>query len=150
MIPKLKLLILLLTSVVLFSACEEDEYGDWKTLNNAWLEKHKNDPGFVQTQSGLCYRIIHQGYMRFPNANSVIKANYTGKLIDGSTFDTGQFHRFLAESIKGWQEGVRLMRGGARFQFYIPANLAYGEDGGGIIPPHSVLIFDIELLESYN
>ncbi len=150
MIPKFKLLILLLASVVVFSACEEDEYGDWKTLNNNWLENHKNDPGFIQTESGLCYRIIHQGYMRFPNSNSVVKANYTGKLIDGSTFDTGQFHRFLAESIEGWKEGLRYMRGGARFQFYIPAELAYGEEGGGIIPPHSVLIYDIELLESYN
>lgn len=150
MIRKLKLLMVLVAGLVLMSACKEDEYADWKVLNHSWLEQHKNDEGFVQTESGLCYRVIHQGFMRFPNDNSVIRVEYNGKLIDGTTFDSGTFYRYLAESIPGWQEGLKLMRGGARFQFYIPSDLAYGEDGQGSIPPHSVLIFDLTLVESMN
>lgn len=150
MIAKLKFLIVLMLGVVVLSACEEDEYGDWKTMNLKWYEQHKDDDGFVRTESGLCYRIIHQGYLRRPNSGSAVRADYTGKLIDGTEFDSGQFYRYLAEAIPGWQEGLQLMRGGARFEFYIPAELAYGEEGQGTIPPHSVLIFDITLIESLN
>ena len=146
----LKFLLTLIAGIVLFTACQEDEYNDWKVINQQWYEQHKDDDGFLRTPSGLCYKVIHQGFMRHPNSNSVVKAQYQGQLIDGSTFDSGEFHRYLAESIKGWQEGLKLMRGGARFQFYIPAELAYGEDGQGAIPPHSILIFDITLIESYN
>lgn len=150
MMRNLRLLFVFIAGVVLFTACQEDEYADWKILNHQWYEQHKDDEGFQYTESGLCYRIIHQGYMRNPNANSVVKAEYTGSLIDGTTFDQGEFHRYLAEAIDGWQEGLKLMKGGAHFEFYIPAELAYGEDGQGSVPPHSVLIFDIKLLESYN
>ncbi len=150
MISKLKFLIVLILGIVVLSACEEDEYGDWKTMNLKWYEQHKDDDGFFRTESGLCYRVIHQGYLRRPNSGSAVKADYTGKLIDGTKFDSGQFYRYLAEAIPGWQEGLQLMRGGARFEFYIPAELAYGEEGQGTIPPHSVLIFDITLLESIN
>jgi FKBP-type peptidyl-prolyl cis-trans isomerase FklB len=150
MMRNLKFLFVLVVGIVLLTACKEDEHADWKILNSRWLEQHKNDEGFQRTESGLYYRVIHQGFMRFPNANSVIRAQYTGKLIDGKTFDQGEFYNSLSRSIPGWQEGLRLMRGGARFQFYIPAELAYGKDGQGAIPPHSVLIFDITLIESFN
>lgn len=150
MISKLKFLLVAIVGIVVLSACQEDEYGDWKTLNLRWYEQHKDDPGFVRTESGLCYRIIHQGYLRNPNANSRIYVDYTGRLIDGTRFDSGKYYPYLAETIAGWQEGIPLMKGGARFQFYIPAALGYGEDGKGTIPPHSVLIFDITLIESFN
>ena len=149
MLSNLKYIVLFLTSLIVFSACNEDEYADWKIINTQWLDQHKNDEGFVQTESGLCYKVIHQGIMRFPNANSVIKVNYTGKMIDGTVFDSGTYYNYLSGTVKGWQEILPRMRGGAHFIVYIPADLAYGTDGSSAIPPYSTLIFDITLVESF-
>ena len=146
----LKLLIQIFT-LTLFLSCSDDHYADWKILNEKWLEIHKNDPGFKQTESGLCYKVIHQGVMRRPSLKSWIVANYTGKLIDGTEFDTGEFNAYLTEALAGWQEGVVKMNGGGKYIFYIPADLGYGEDGSGDdIAPHSTLIFEVELLDSYQ
>jgi len=151
MLQHLKYLLIFITAISFFSSCNEDEFTDWKHLNNKWLEEHANDEGFNKTESGLYYKIIHksEGYHR-PNITSVIKVEYTGKLIDGTKFDSGIYSRYLYEAIAGWQEGLRLMRDGSHFIFYIPANLAYGEKGKGNVPPNSVLIFDIKLLQSYD
>ena len=135
-----------------FSSCNDDDiYTDWKILNEKWLETHKNDPGFVQTESGLCYKVIHQGIMRRPNTSSWIIANYSGMLIDSTKFDSGKWDYPLANAIAGWQEGIPKMNGGGKYILYIPASLAYGVDGSGEkIAPHSTLIFEIELLDSYQ
>lgn len=140
-------LVLLVLSV---TSCKEDEYADWKILNNAWLEKHKNDTDFKQTDSGLCYKVIHQGYLRHPTSSSNIVVKYKGRLIDGTLFDeSDEYETNLAYMIEGWIEGIPKMQVGGRYIFYIPADLGYGEDGSGSkIPPHSVLIFDVELLGS--
>jgi FKBP-type peptidyl-prolyl cis-trans isomerase FklB len=139
----------LLLLVITFSACEEDKYVDWKLLNESWLETHKSDSGFIQTESGLCYKVIHQGYMRRPNSASNIVVKYSGKLVDGTVFDSSdEYSTNLSYMIKGWIEGVSKMNVGGRYIFYIPASLAYDADGSGDIPPYSTLIFDVTLLDS--
>ena len=143
-------LLLLTITVSLFNSCKEDEFGDWKILNEQWMENHKNDEGFIQTESGLSYKIIHAGDIRFPNVSSYVEVNYTGRLIDGTIFDSGTYQRSLAMAIRGWQEGLRKIRGGGRIILYIPAELAYGEEGMGSIPPHSVLRFDLTLIRSFD
>ncbi|MEA4981581.1 MAG: FKBP-type peptidyl-prolyl cis-trans isomerase [Paludibacter sp.] len=151
MLQHLKYLLIFITAISFFSSCNEDEFTDWKHLNNKWLEEHANDEGFNKTESGLYYKIIHksEGYHR-PNITSVIKVEYTGKLIDGTKFESATKSMYLYETIAGWQEGLRLMRDGSHFIFYIPAELAYGEKAKGSVPPNSVLIFDIKLLQSYD
>ncbi len=145
----LPFLLLLITLVL--GSCEEDNYADWKILNDEWLETHKTDPGFIQTESGLCYKVIHQGEMGKPNLqDSYITANYKGNLINGTVFESGQYESYLYKAIAGWQEAVVKMNVGGKYILYIPAALGYGEDGSGDIPPHSTLIFEIELLDSRN
>jgi len=140
----------ILISLFVLASCQEDQYADWKILNDSWLEKHKTDSAFVQTESGLCYKVIHQGYLRHPTSSSKIEVKYSGKLIDGTVFDSDDdYTTYLSYMIEGWIEGIPKMQVGGRYIFYIPADLGYGSDGSGTtIPPHSVLIFDVELLGS--
>ncbi|HNZ61338.1 MAG TPA: FKBP-type peptidyl-prolyl cis-trans isomerase [Paludibacteraceae bacterium] len=133
-----------------FTGCKEDNYEDWKIVNDQWMLKHQSDSGFVVTSSGLCYQIIHQSVGRKPNASSWITANYKGYLIDGTLFEEGQYDYYLSSSISGWQEGITKMRDGSTFIFYIPSSLAYGKDGSGsTIPPYSALIYEVTLVSSY-
>jgi FKBP-type peptidyl-prolyl cis-trans isomerase len=141
--------------LIVMSACQENMYMDWKLRNDSWYVAHKNDPGFVTTSSGLCYKVIHQGYQRRPNINSVVIVNYKGSLIDGSIFDsiaTGSSTQLqLSGTIKGWQEGIVKMNAGGLYRFYIPSKLGYDTTSTNAkIPPHSVLIFDVNLIDSYN
>ncbi len=145
---KYSLIVLMMT--VLFSACNENDYADWKILNEAWLEKHKNDAGFIQTESGLCYKIIHEGDIRYPNPGSYVEVQYSLELIDGKVLESGTYARYLSGAIQGWQEGLRKIKGGGRCILYVPANLGYGADGTTGIPPHSVLIFDVTLVRSID
>lgn len=138
----------LLTLTFVLSSCDEDKYLEWKYLNESWLEQHKSDSGFVQTESGLCYKVIHQGATRRPNSSSIIYVKYKGSLITGEVFedtedDVVSFQ--LSNLMSGWIEGITKMNVGGRYIFYIPYELAYGEDGSGSIPPYSTLIFDITL-----
>lgn len=141
----------LLTLTFVLSSCDEDKYLEWKYLNETWLEQykeqHKNDPDFFQTESGLCYRVIHQGATRRPNSSSIIYVRYKGELITGKVFDeANEAVRFqLSSLVPGWIEGVTKMNVGGRYIFYIPYELAYGEDGSGSVPPYSTLKFDITL-----
>jgi FKBP-type peptidyl-prolyl cis-trans isomerase FkpA len=150
MLQHLKYFFFLITTILVFSSCNENEFVDWKNLNNKWLEEHADDEGFSKTESGIYYKNIHPGYYHQPNPGSVVIVEYTGKLIDGTKFDSGTYSNYLYEAIAGWQEGLRKMKDGGHFIFYIPANLAYGEDGKGLVPPNSVLIFDVKLLQSYD
>jgi len=138
----------LLTLTFVLSSCDEDKYLEWKYLNEQYKEQHKNDPDFFQTESGLCYKVIHQGATRRPNASSIIYVKYMGKLITGEVFedtedDVVSFQ--LSNLMSGWIEGVTKMNVGGRFIFYIPYELAYGKDGSGSVPPYSTLKFDITL-----
>ena len=141
--------------LIILSACQENMYMDWKLMNDKWYSVHKSDSGFITTPSGLCYKVIHQGYQRKPNINSIIIVNYKGTLIDGSVFDSiapGTSTQIqLSTSIKGWQEGIPKMNGGGSYIFYIPSNLGYDTiSTNSQIPPHSVLRFDVNLVDSYN
>jgi FKBP-type peptidyl-prolyl cis-trans isomerase len=135
---------------ILYSSCQEDIYIDWKLQNERWLEVHKNDSGFVRTSSGLCYKVLHQGYQRHPDINSAVHVNYRGSLIDGSVFDNDTSWLYLSSTIKGWKEGLPKMQNGGNYVFYIPSALGYDTATTNTqIPPYSVLIFNVELLDSY-
>ena len=103
--------------------------------------------------SGLQYEIINEGNGKKPSAKSQVKCHYEGTLIDGTKFDSsydrGEPATFgLNQVIPGWTEGVQLMGEGAKYRFFIPYNLGYGERGAGAsIPPYAALIFVVELIE---
>ena len=105
------------------------------------------------TVSGLKYIVLQQGTGNKPVATSNVKVHYTGMFLDGKIFDSsvqrGETIDFgLNQVIKGWTEGVQLMQEGSKYKFYIPSQLAYGERGaGGVIPPNTDLIFEVELIK---
>lgn len=141
--------------LMVFSACQENVYVDWKLANEKWYAAHKNDPDFITTSSGLCYKVIFPGwdYSRQPNINSTVVVTYKGSLIDGSVFDvqTSPVDISLTSAIEGWKEILPKMHNGASLKLYIPSKLAYDTVSTNTqIPPHSVLIFDINLVDSYN
>ena len=118
-----------------------------------FLAANTKKQGVQTTQSGLQYQILKQGTGQSPKANSIVKVNYEGRLIDGTVFDssiarnqTAEFQ--VSQVIQGWTEGLQLMKEGAEYRFFIPAQLGYGQIGSGdVIEPNSTLIFDIELIE---
>jgi len=118
----------------------------------AFLEANKSKEGVKVLPSGLQYKVIKEGTGDIPTANDKVKTHYRGRLIDGTEFDSSYKRNQPAEFavtgvIKGWTEALQLMKTGAKWELYIPANLAYGTPGRPSIPPNSVLIFEIELLE---
>jgi len=127
--------------------------GTNRTEGNAFLAKNKTQPGVVTTASGLQYQVLRPGSGERPMPTSKVRVNYEGKLLDGTVFDSsyqrGQPIEFgLDQVIKGWSEGVSLMPTGSKYRFWIPGELAYGEQGtpGGPIGPNATLTFDVELL----
>ena len=118
----------------------------------AFLSENKTKPGVVALPSGLQYKVLREGTGAKPTASQTVEVNYEGRLIDGTIFDSsykrGQSISFpLSGVIAGWTEGLQHMAVGAKYEFYIPANLAYGASGaGGAIGPNETLIFDVELL----
>lgn len=122
-----------------------------KAKGLAFLQKNKTEPGVIETQSGLQYKVITEGTGENPKAEDVVEVHYTGKLIDGTVFDSsverGQPVKFpLNGVIPGWTEGLQLMKTGGKSILYIPSSLAYGDRGTGPIPGGSTLIFEVELL----
>ena len=116
------------------------------------LEENKKNPEVKETASGLQYMVLQEGKGEHPNAKSKVTVHYTGKLIDGTVFDSsvdrGEPISFpLDRVIAGWTEGLQLMTPGSKYRFFIPYNLAYGEQGApGAIPGGATLIFDVELI----
>ena len=117
--------------------------------------RNARQPGWKTTQSGLQYKILKRAPASSPRPEpgAVVTIHYTGTFIDGRKFDSsrdrGEPATFpLTQLIKGWQEGVPMMRVGERWLFAIPGDLAYGSRNRDPIPPNSALIFDIELLPS--
>ena len=115
-------------------------------------ENAKKD-NIVVLPSGLQYEVIREGNGKKPSATSKVKCHYEGTLIDGTKFDSsydrGEPATFgLNQVIAGWTEGLQLMSEGAKYRFFIPYNLGYGERGAGAsIPPYAALVFDVELIE---
>ena len=117
------------------------------------LAKAARDPEVRATKSGLMYKVIQEGTGRKPKATDQVRCHYEGTFPDGQIFDSsykrGEPAVFgLNQVIKGWTEGLQLMAEGARYELYLPYQLAYGEHGAGsAIPPYSALKFVVELLE---
>lgn len=116
------------------------------------VENAKKD-GVIVTKSGLQYEVLKEGSGKKPKATDTVRCHYEGRLLDGSVFDSSYKRNEpadfgLQQVIAGWTEGVQLMSEGAKYRFYIPYILAYGEGGAGaMIPPFSTLIFDVELIK---
>ena len=118
----------------------------------AFLDANKKKEGVKVLPDGLQYKIIKEGTGATPTADDKVKTNYRGTLIDGTEFDSSYKRNRPAEFnvkgvIKGWTEALQLMKVGAKWELFIPPNLAYGERGRPGIPPNSTLIFEIELLD---
>jgi FKBP-type peptidyl-prolyl cis-trans isomerase FklB len=118
-----------------------------------FLEENKKKEGVKTTASGLEYKVIKEGTGPQPKATDMVTVNYRGTLIDGTEFDSsykrGQPATFpLNGVIKGWTEGLQLMKQGGKYQFFVPSNLAYGERSvGGDIAANATLIFEVELIK---
>jgi FKBP-type peptidyl-prolyl cis-trans isomerase FklB len=118
-----------------------------------FLENNGKRAEVTTTKSGLQYEVLKEGNGKHPKTTDKVRCHYEGTLIDGTVFDSSYQRNEpavfgLNQVITGWTEGVQLMGEGAKFRFYIPYLLAYGEAGAGAsIPPYSTLIFDVELLE---
>ncbi|MDH5388942.1 MAG: FKBP-type peptidyl-prolyl cis-trans isomerase [Gammaproteobacteria bacterium] len=119
----------------------------------SFLEKNAKLDGVTTTKSGLQYKVINKGKGAMPKPDDTVVTHYEGRLIDGQVFDSSykrnQPATFPVKGvIKGWTEALQLMQVGAKWQLYIPAEIAYGaSQRGQLIQPNSTLIFDIELLE---
>ncbi len=123
----------------------------------AFLASNATQPGVVTTASGLQYLVLTEGAGTCPKATDTVVVNYRGTLLNGSEFDSSygagrepaEFP--LNRVIKGWTEGLQLMKPGAKFRFFIPSTLAYGTRGAGAdIGPDETLIFEVELLKVWE
>jgi peptidyl-prolyl cis-trans isomerase len=124
-----------------------------KAEGEAFLAENGKKEGIVTLSSGLQYQVLKEGNGKKPSATDQVVCHYEGTLIDGTVFDSSyqrnQPATFgLNQVISGWTEGVQLMQEGAKYRFFIPYKLAYGERGAGAqIPPFATLVFDVELIE---
>jgi putative outer membrane protein MIP len=124
-----------------------------KAVGEDFLAENAKKDNIVVLPSGLQYEVIREGNGKKPSATSKVKCHYEGTLIDGTKFDSsydrGEPATFgLNQVIAGWTEGLQLMSEGAKYRFFIPYNLGYGERGAGAsIPPYAALVFDVELIE---
>lgn len=123
--------------------------------SNRFLEENKSKDGVTTTESGLQYRIVKQGDGVIPTTASTVVVHYSGRLLDGTEFDSsyrrGQPASFpVTGVIRGWTEGLQLMKTGSIYEFYIPPTLGYGVQGNQRIPPNALLIFEVELIEVKN
>jgi FKBP-type peptidyl-prolyl cis-trans isomerase len=124
-----------------------------KLEGQQFLEQNKSKEGVKVTASGLQYKVLKEGAGKMPKATDNVTVHYTGKLLDGTVFDSsverGQPSSFgLGQVIPGWTEALQLMKEGDKFMLYIPYNLAYGERGSPPqILPYSTLLFEVELIK---
>jgi len=121
-------------------------------VNTDFFNKLKENKNIVELPSGLRYEIVAPGSGPSPKATETVRVHYTGKLIDGTEFDSsvkrGEPAEFpLDQVIAGWTEGIQKMNKGGKIKLYVPPHLAYGDDGRPGIPPGSTLVFDVELLD---
>ena len=118
-----------------FQQKAEEQAAAAKAEGENFLAENAKKPGVKTLPSGLQYEVLREGNGRKPTATDEVECHYEGTLINGQV-------------IKGWTEGLQLMQEGAKYRFFIPYNLAYGEQGAGqSIPPYAALIFDVELIK---
>lgn len=136
-----------------FQKKAEEQAGAAKKDGEAFLAENAKKDGVVTLPSGLQYQVLREGNGRKPSATDQVECHYEGTLINGQVFDSsyrrGETATFgLNQVIKGWTEGLQLMQEGAKYRFFIPYHLGYGERGAGqSIPPYATLIFDVELVK---
>ena len=124
-----------------------------KEAGETFLAENGKKEGIVTLPSGLQYQVLKEGNGKKPSATDQVVCHYEGTLIDGTIFDSSYKRNEpatfgLNQVIPGWTEGVQLMQEGAKYRFFIPYKLAYGERGAGAqIPPFAALVFDVELIE---
>ena len=124
-----------------------------KEAGEKYLAENAKKEGVVTLPSGLQYQVLKDGNGKKPTAKDTVMCHYEGTLIDGTVFDSsyqrGEPATFpLQQVIAGWTEGLQLMQEGAKYRFFIPYRLAYGEGGAGAsIPPFAALVFDVELIQ---
>lgn len=138
-------------------AALEEERQEQASVNlkqsQEFLEENKARDGVQVTDSGLQYEVLTEGEGASPTDSDTVVVHYEGSLVDGTVFDSSYERGSPAELplngvIEGWQEGLQLMSEGAKYKFYVPAELAYGEGGAGNrIGPNEALVFEVELLE---
>lgn len=130
-----------------------EKYKGAKSEGEKYLSENAKKEGVVTLPSGLQYQVLKEGNGKSPKATDKVVCHYEGMLIDGTMFDSsvqrGEPATFpLNGVIAGWTEGLQLMKEGAKYRFFIPYQLGYGERGAGAsIPPFATLVFDVELIE---
>lgn len=118
----------------------------------AFLAANRNNPEVVELPSGLQYRVVEAGEGRTPGPHDTVRVHYRGTLIDGTEFDSSHARGepavlAVGQVIDGWQQALQRMQEGARWQVFVPPDLAYGLRGAGdVIGPNATLIFDVELI----
>lgn len=145
---------------IFFQAMEEEQRAAAQKMGEvnaaagkAFLEENGKRVEVNVTPSGLQYEVLEEGTGKQPSAGDNVTVHYTGKLIDGTVFDSsvdrGAPATFgVTQVIPGWVEALQMMKEGAKWRLFIPSNLAYGPNGAGsIIGPNSTLIFDVELIK---
>jgi FKBP-type peptidyl-prolyl cis-trans isomerase len=143
----------ILIGITMFSMANATSPEENKAAGAAFLAENAKKANIASTASGLQYEILTPGTgSTSPKATDNVTVHYKGTTIDGKEFDSsysrGEPTSFpLNRVIPGWTEGVQLMKEGAKYRFYIPSELAYGEQGAGPIDPNSTLIFDVELIK---
>lgn len=142
------------TTVQEFMQKQESERSKFmRKAGEDFLAENAKKDGVVVLPSGLQYTVLTEGTGAQPKATDQVQCHYEGRLIDETVFDSsyqrGEPAVFpLNGVIAGWTEGVQLMKEGAKYRFFIPYNLAYGERGAGnSIPPYAALVFDVELIK---
>lgn len=133
-----------------FSGClKPQDLEKTRAESASFLAENAKKPGVKVTASGLQYEVLKQGQGVRPAARDRVRVNYRGQGINGQTFDSGEGIEFsLLQVIPGWTEGLQLMPEGSRYRFYIPSDLAYGDQGAGsAIAPGAALIFDVDLVK---
>lgn len=155
MVSKLKILSIALLALLALSGCKQNNWYDWKTLNEVWMAQNLiNNPDIKVSESGLQYRILadpNPSEQR-PHAACTVVCDYKTMLINGATVDEGQEAVFAVSGVvKGFQEGLRKIHVHGDIELWVPAHLAYGKDGAGyegneyFVPPYSALYFKIHL-----
>jgi FKBP-type peptidyl-prolyl cis-trans isomerase len=137
---------------VYFGKKEKEKSAEAKIAGEAFLAENKSKEGVKTTETGLQYRVITAGGGTLPLDGDKVKVHYTGKLIDGTVFDSsverGEPAEFLTNQvIPGWTEALKMMPVGSKYELVIPAALAYGDRSTGPIPAGSTLVFEVELLD---
>ena len=147
----------ILLIILLVSSCKRENWLDWKTQNEIWLIQNAQKEGVITTPTGLQYKCIDPGpYVNSnaprPDEAKIVNIDYEGKMINGYIFDaTDSYISYVSSFISGFSEGLKKMKQGSIYEFYIPYDLGYGETGNGtegsetFIPPYSTLIFRVKL-----